>query len=348
MKTTLTLMNSVAALNSGARKSIRASYLGLLLSLLTLSFFVQAQTPQVITTLGNVSGCPGQDVLVPINVSGFTNITGISLTIRYDTSQLTGVSIQNLNPAVNNNFLSFFSINGDSGYLAVAAYTVSGSMSIPDGGLMLNIKFNIKNKPLYAGVTFDLDHYGACEYADNTPGTPMPIPSTPSDWVNGSVYTQPSFSLMPSNVLITPGANGYFFVNTKGNNSFQWQVSTTTPNVWSNLSTGGVYGDVTNDTLFINNATIGMNGYKYRCVATSVSGGCPSPYNIAYSNAVTLTVSAPCPTVYNVTGGGNYCPGTAGVHIYLSGSETGVNYQLKLNGTNTGTPEQEVYLTWDW
>ncbi len=44
------------------------------------------------------------------------------------------------------------------------------------------------------------------------------------------------------------------------------------------------------------------------------------------------------PTLYNVTGGGNYCPGTSGVHVGLNGSQSGVSYQLYLNGTATGLP----------
>lgn len=42
------------------------------------------------------------------------------------------------------------------------------------------------------------------------------------------------------------------------------------------------------------------------------------------------------PTAYNVTGGGAYCAGGTGVAVGLANSETGVNYQLKLNGSNDG------------
>ncbi|MCW5906398.1 MAG: gliding motility-associated C-terminal domain-containing protein [Chitinophagales bacterium] len=40
----------------------------------------------------------------------------------------------------------------------------------------------------------------------------------------------------------------------------------------------------------------------------------------------------PEPTIYNVTGGGNYCPGTNGATVGLSGSEPGVLYILMYNG----------------
>ncbi|MFY0602125.1 MAG: fibronectin type III domain-containing protein [Cyclobacteriaceae bacterium] len=42
------------------------------------------------------------------------------------------------------------------------------------------------------------------------------------------------------------------------------------------------------------------------------------------------------PEIYNLGGGGGYCEGTAGSTITLSGSQSGVDYQLKVNGANVG------------
>ncbi|MTK53694.1 DUF11 domain-containing protein [Paludibacter sp.] len=56
--------------------------------------------------------------------------------------------------------------------------------------------------------------------------------------------------------------------------------------------------------------------------------------NTASGSAV-ITVNA-IPTAYSVTGGGSYCSGGSGVSIGLSGSQSGVNYQLQLNGANSG------------
>src|SRR5258706_10227888 len=41
-------------------------------------------------------------------------------------------------------------------------------------------------------------------------------------------------------------------------------------------------------------------------------------------------------TLFNVGGGGPICSGATGVNVTLSGSQTGVNYQLKIGGTNVG------------
>jgi hypothetical protein len=53
--------------------------------------------------------------------------------------------------------------------------------------------------------------------------------------------------------------------------------------------------------------------------------------------AVDITLVTP-PTAFNVTGGGTVCVGGSGVPVGLDGSETGVSYQLQLDGLNLGAP----------
>jgi hypothetical protein len=54
----------------------------------------------------------------------------------------------------------------------------------------------------------------------------------------------------------------------------------------------------------------------------------------------TLEGSVSCiqPSIFNVAGGGSYCFGGPGVTITLSGSENGVDYQLKNGGVDVGSP----------
>ena len=54
------------------------------------------------------------------------------------------------------------------------------------------------------------------------------------------------------------------------------------------------------------------------------------------SGTATVTVNV-LPAIFNVTGGGTYCSGGSGVAVGLSGSASGVNYQLLLNGGNSGS-----------
>jgi len=66
---------------------------------------------------------------------------------------------------------------------------------------------------------------------------------------------------------------------------------------------------------------------SYTVMATNAATGCMS--NMSGSVAVSTTA---LPTIYATTGGGNYCAGSGGVHVGLSASNTGINYQL-YNGT---------------
>jgi hypothetical protein len=71
----------------------------------------------------------------------------------------------------------------------------------------------------------------------------------------------------------------------------------------------------------------------YTVVATNVATGCTA--NMAGS--ATITINA-LPNAFNVTGGGGYCAGGIGVHIGLSGSNSGVTYQLMNGAVNVGSP----------
>jgi hypothetical protein len=71
----------------------------------------------------------------------------------------------------------------------------------------------------------------------------------------------------------------------------------------------------------------------YTVVATNATTGCTN--NMTGSSAISVSA---LPTTYTLTGGGLYCTGGAGAAISLSGSATGVNYNLLLAGTSLGAP----------
>ncbi|WP_276135112.1 PKD-like domain-containing protein [Polluticoccus soli] len=57
---------------------------------------------------------------------------------------------------------------------------------------------------------------------------------------------------------------------------------------------------------------------------------------ITFSGNVVLS-NPPAPIAYTVSGSGSYCSSGSGLAVFLSNSQTGVNYQLKLDGVNTGS-----------
>jgi hypothetical protein len=65
----------------------------------------------------------------------------------------------------------------------------------------------------------------------------------------------------------------------------------------------------------------------------------PANDNGCNGTAATLPVTVnPLPTVFNITGGGSYCVAGSPVAVGLDGSQSGVNYQLLLNGNPSGSP----------
>lgn len=71
----------------------------------------------------------------------------------------------------------------------------------------------------------------------------------------------------------------------------------------------------------------------YSVIATTSATGCSTA--MAGTTIISANVA---PTVYTVSGGGNYCAGSAGAHILLSGSNTGISYQAYNGATVVGSP----------
>jgi Secretion system C-terminal sorting domain/PKD-like domain len=87
----------------------------------------------------------------------------------------------------------------------------------------------------------------------------------------------------------------------------------------------------------------GLAAGTYNVSARNVAASCTR----AMTGTVTLT-SYPSQTLYSVIGGGAFCPGGSGQTIQLTGSATGVNYQLVVNGINVGAPIAGTTGTLNW
>ena len=123
----------------------------------------------------------------------------------------------------------------------------------------------------------------------------------------------------PASLTRCEGESATFSVTGVGT-GYQWEINTGSG--WNQLP--GQNGA----TLTIAAVTPSMNGDQYRVIVFGDCGG-------AESNPATLTVNA-SPIVYSVSGGGATC--STGLPVGLSGSQAGVNYQLRRDNINTGSP----------
>ena len=143
--------------------------------------------------------------------------------------------------------------------------------------------------------------------------------SSPLDVTVSSAPTQPAAPTGSTQVCQGAPDTEYEVVAVAGATSYVWQLL---PVNAGTIIGSWTYGTVTWDPGFNGQATISAKAVN-ECGEST------------FSTALTVTVNA-TPSLFNMTGGGEYCEGTAGVAVGLSGSQTGVNYTLMLNGSSTG------------
>lgn len=131
----------------------------------------------------------------------------------------------------------------------------------------------------------------------------------------------PTVSFTSGVATANAGSTGNVYATQPGMTNYKWTVSS-----GGTITAGGTSG--TNSVSVTWNTT----GTQYVTVNYSNTSGCTALQAATY----TVTVNTP-PSGYNVTGGGSYCTGGTGVPVGLSGSESGITYQLLLNGVNDGT-----------
>ncbi|WP_146171720.1 T9SS sorting signal type C domain-containing protein [Flavobacterium magnum] len=112
-----------------------------------------------------------------------------------------------------------------------------------------------------------------------TSGLPVVVPPGTVTFV-----MPPSITTHPANRAICAGSATTFSVVAAGNGiGYQWQLNSGSG--YTNLSNGGVYSNVTTNTLVLTAVTGTMSGYLFRCVVTNADGS-------VNTNAATLTVSS--------------------------------------------------------
>ncbi len=257
--------------------------------------------PKITTTVSTVTGCPENDIVVPINVQRFIDVASFSLTLNYNPNVLTFSGYQSLNENLSG---ADVLINAANGSVLLTGYSAT-PITIGDN-LLVELIFT--GTPGSSALTWNTLIPGACEYV-TLDGTIIF-----SNFVNGNmtVYQPPVISAHPINKTIYIGGSATFSVTASGASlSYQWQVSTDDGGAFTNLSNGSNYSGVNTPNLTINPAAAFMNGYSYRCY---VSGTC-SPFQ--YSNPATLTVTQI--PVYTVAGSVlNSCTGNVTVPIQVT------------------------------
>jgi len=217
-------------------------------------------------------------------------------------------------------------------------FNLSGGGSYCAGGSLLSLTLSGSQ----IGVSYQLKKNGISE------GFVLSGTGNPMTWNNlgAGTYTieathlNPPYCsiLMNNNVVITEIANPVAY-NLTGSGSYcsgtlglNIQLSGSELSVNYQLKRYGLNQGAavtgTGNIITWNNITEG----SYTVEATSVD----APYCVAPMSGSVVVTETANPVVYGLSGGGTYCEGVSGLSVALSGSELGVNYQLKKNGISEG------------
>lgn len=144
-----------------------------------------------------------------------------------------------------------------------------------------------------------------------------------------------TFTQSPVNQTVNEGVNALFMARSNASNAtYQWQENTGAGFV--NLTNGGNYSGVNNDSLIVSNTVVGMTNNFYRCVITGFS--CSDT-----SSPAILTVNKVLGINQTISTKGLYItpnPATTAINVYHSSELIGGAYRiLNLQGQQlmTGT-----------
>jgi hypothetical protein len=167
-----------------------------------------------------------------------------------------------------------------------------------------------------------------------------------------TVNTLPVITTSPASLTVTAGANttAIFKVVTTGNPApaIQWQSAPAKSTVFSNLSNGGDFSNVTTANLTVSTPDGSLSGTQFRAVATNLIGNTTST---ATSKIATLTVDTPAAIAnLTLTANGNTTAGnvtvSAGQSVTFTVTATGTpppTYQWLLNGANIKGATKATY-----
>ncbi|MBM3410299.1 MAG: hypothetical protein FJY18_01530, partial [Bacteroidetes bacterium] len=283
---TLTITNAGLALNNTQFRLSAVSPLGCVYnsSPVTLTVTLAPGGPQVF--MGSASGCLGDTISVPVGIMNGPDIAAVSLVLNYDNQMFRFVGIDQAIPQFGSTFIVNEPLPGGTVYFAW--YDVNPIFA--NGNL-----FNARFVPLSVGSSALSWNTTQSELASSTGDVILN-----TTYSNGNVSSDvaPSFTGGVTGLLSIPlfGSTTLSAV-VNGATVLQWQSSTDGIQ-WSNIVDGPNYSGTATAQLSISNASLTMNGLRYRLSAQNALG-CSR-----YSAAVTLSINVPDPIVLlaNATG----------------------------------------------
>jgi len=231
--------------------------------------FMSAQTVNINT----VEVCAGQEVLLPVTAASLLNVGALTLFIHFDTTNLTFLSIENVDPQLMGMSANLMSVPSQLAF----AWSSTTPVNFPNNKLF-DLKF------ITTGISAPVSYNPGCEIADPT-GMVLPVV-----YINGAVNAGlPVISSQPKDTTVIEGARAFFSISSPNAISCFWKESQDHGTSWLTLENSGIYSGTTTTHLSIFPVPLSFDKYQYQCVLTR--GDC-----LSLSNPATLSVDALTPT----------------------------------------------------
>lgn len=233
---------------------IRKIFCILLANLVCL--FSYTQPTQLV--VGNTDVCPENEVLVPVDVSGFNDIAAFTLFIGYDTTTLDFIEHVNENPETQGIYSNAMS-NPDLQIGLSWSSLISANIGF---GKLVDLKFHYKTG------NCDLVFNAGCELVNSSLEVIEIITS------DGAVtQSDPVILGQPSDLIADEGESAFFSVEVTDAGYYQWQISSDAGTTWNDLQNNQQFAGVDSDVLQIAAVPCALTGSYFRCLICK-SGCC--------------------------------------------------------------------------
>ncbi|MEI7982246.1 MAG: T9SS type A sorting domain-containing protein, partial [Bacteroidota bacterium] len=225
-----------------ATNSVGTAY-GDQISFTTLSLPVNSAP---VTIAGSVGAGAGYPVSVPVTVTDFNNITGISLRLEYNPNVMTFSNGSNINPSLAGMILADNHVSPDL-HKVVIAWTNSIPVTLADNSKLIDLVFTYISGTTTVAFNNTSNGGSDCEYAD----------------ANGDPLVDIPASLFYINGEVRPG------LNITGSFQYNNNANTVLDSVWVILKQNGIKADSVQTNVSGQYAFIGKNSAIYTIGANS-------------------------------------------------------------------------------
>ena len=291
-----------------------------------------------ITTAGSSGVCPGASFSIPITVTGFTQITAMTLRLDYDPTFMTYTGYSNVNPSLAGIIINQVPVSSTLNKILSVWYNVN-PLTLANGSKLFDLNFTLISGSPALSFNNTAGGGGECEYADLNGNAMNDLP-TESFYINAAItnLTVPAAGVITGMETVCTSQTGvaYSIPAITGATSYTWTVP----------PGATIVSGATTNAITVDYSASASSG---NMTAAGVNSCGPGP-----SSSLFVTVNDLPGASGSITGSSSVCAGASGVAYSVVPIPNAFTYVWLLPpgailgsgaGTNAITVNFAVYAT---